>query len=211
MTERAEQMRTRRQVSAAPGSRHDRLIKFLSLVLPMAVGVLVAFLGLAPLLKGTEVSFLLDKDQVDIARERMRITNAQYRGEDSTGRAFSLKAGSAVQRSSKQPIVELNDLSARLLLDNGPGVLIADDGTYNMETENVAVVGPVRFTSSNGYRLVTRDVDVDIPARKLESRGAVTGRIPAGTFSADKLKANLAERTVTLEGRARLRMTQTPR
>lgn len=211
MTERAEQMRTRRQVFAAPGSSHDRLVKGMQMVFPIAIGVLVAFLALAPLIKGTEVSFLLDKDQVEIARERMRISEAQYRGEDSEGRPFSLKAGSAVQRSSKEPVVEMEDLSARLLLENGPGILSADDGTYNMETEQVSVLGPVRFTSSNGYRLVTRDVEIDIPARKMESRGPVSGRIPAGTFSANKLKANLANRTVTLEGRARLRMTQSPR
>ena len=40
------------------------------------------------------------------------------------------------------------------------------------------------------------------------SRGEVTGRVPTGTFRADRLKADLTERTVTLEGRARLRMTQ---
>jgi len=211
MTERAEQMRTRRQIFAAPGSRHDRLVASLQVIFPSAIGVLAAFLALAPLLKGTEVSFLLDKNQVEIAHERMRISEAQYRGEDSQGRPFSLKAGSAVQRSSKVPEVELKDLSARLLLESGPGVLMANNGVYNMETEQVSVIGPVRFNSANGYQLVTQDVDIDIPNRKMESRGAVSGRIPTGTFSANKLKADLGNRTVTLEGRARLRMTQMPR
>jgi lipopolysaccharide export system protein LptC len=77
-----------------------------------------------------------------------------------------------------------------------------------MDTEQVEVVGPVQFSSANGYRMVTRDVDIDLPKRSMVSRGEVTGRLPTGTFRADRLKANLAERTVTLEGRARLRMTQ---
>lgn len=208
MTQRADQMRNRRQLFAAPGSSHDKMVRFLGMFLPAAIGVLVAFLALAPLLRNTEVSFLLDKNQVDIARERMRVTQAMYRGQDSEGRPFSLEAGSAVQKSSRNPVVEMNDLAARILLKDGPGVLEAGRGNYNMNTEQVEVVGPVQFSSANGYRMVTRDVDIDLPKRSMVSRGEVTGRLPTGTFRADRLKANLAERTVTLEGRARLRMTQ---
>ncbi len=208
MTERADQMRTRRQRFAAPGSHHDRLVRTLGLVLPSAIGVLVAFLALAPLLKNTEVSFLLDKDQVDIARERMRVTEALYRGQDSEGRPFSLKAGSAIQKNSRSPVVQLKDLAARILLPEGPGVLEAGQGNYNMDSEQVSIIGAVQFSSANGYRMVTRDVDIDLPERQMVSRGEVTGRLPTGTFRADRLKADLANRTVTLEGRARLRMTQ---
>ena len=208
MTQRADQMRSRRQLFAAPGSSHDKMVRFLGMFLPAAIGVLVAFLALAPLLRNTEVSFLLDKNQVDIARERMRVTQALYRGQDSEGRPFSLEAGSAVQKSSRNPVVEMNDLAARILLKDGPGVLEAGRGNYNMDTEQVEVVGPVQFSSANGYRMVTRDVDIDLPKRSMVSRGEVTGRLPTGTFRADRLKANLAKRTVTLEGRARLRMTQ---
>jgi lipopolysaccharide export system protein LptC len=208
MTQRADQMRSRRQLFAAPGSSHDKMVRFLGMFLPAAIGVLVAFLALAPLLRNTEVSFLLDKNQVEIARERMRVTQALYRGQDSEGRPFSLEAGSAVQKSSRNPVVEMNDLAARILFKDGPGVLEAGRGNYNMDTEQVSVVGPVQFSSANGYRMVTRDVDIDLPKRSMVSRGEVTGRLPTGTFRADRLRANLAERTVTLEGRARLRMTQ---
>lgn len=208
MTQRADQIRNRRQLFAAPGSSHDRLVGFLGMALPSAIGVLVAFLALAPLLRNTEVSFLLDKNEVDIARERMRVTQALYRGQDSEGRPFSLEAGSAVQKSSRNPVVEMNDLAARILLQEGPGVLEAGRGNYNMDSEKVSIVGPVQFSSANGYRMVTRDVDIDLPKRSMVSRGEVTGRLPTGTFRADRLKADLAERTVTLEGRARLRMTQ---
>ncbi len=208
MTQRADQIRNRRQLFAAPGSSHDRLVRVLGTVLPAAIGVLVAFLALAPLLRNTEVSFLLDKNQVEIARERMRVTQALYRGQDSEGRPFSLEAGSAVQKNSRNPVVEMNDLAARILLKEGPGVLEAGRGNYNMDTEQVSIVGPVQFSSANGYRMVTRDVDIDLPDRSMVSRGEVTGRLPTGTFRADRLKADLAERTVTLEGRARLRMTQ---
>ncbi|MEM1132274.1 MAG: LPS export ABC transporter periplasmic protein LptC [Pseudomonadota bacterium] len=208
MTQRADQQRNRRQIFAAPGSQHDTIVRLLQRVLPLAIGALAAFLVLAPLVQRSELSFLLDKDTVEIANERMRVTDALYRGKDSKGRPFSLKAGSAVQRSSDVPVVELKDLTARILLGSGPGTLDANEGSYDMEAETVRIDGPIRFNAANGYRMITRDVDVDLKGRTLQSRGAVSGRTAVGTFSADQLNADLEQRTVTLVGNAKMRIQQ---
>lgn len=208
MSLQAERERDRRHIWAAPGSGHDRLIRPLKTILPIGVGVLTALLATAPFTHTSEVSFVLDKKKVEVARERMRVTEALYRGEDSKGQPFSLRAGSAVQRTSRDPIVELHDLSARILLTGGPAVLTAGQGVYDMDRENVDVQGPVQFQSADGYRLTTRDVAIDMKSRSMESRGPVDGRMPVGTFSANQLKADLHNRTVTLEGRARLRIDQ---
>jgi lipopolysaccharide export system protein LptC len=138
----------------------------------------------------------------------MRVSEALYRGEDSKGQPFSLRAGSAVQKTSAVPIVDLNNLSARILLSDGPAVIDAGKGRYDMDTEKVAIDGAVQFQSAGGYRLTTRDVDVDLRQRRMHSNGRVDGRMPIGTFTADHLEADMAGRTVTLNGRARLRIEQ---
>ena len=46
MSDVARRIRSTRQVWAAPGGSHDRLIGFLGFALPSAIGVLAAFLGL---------------------------------------------------------------------------------------------------------------------------------------------------------------------
>ncbi|HKR16927.1 LPS export ABC transporter periplasmic protein LptC [Rhizorhapis sp.] len=208
MSLQAERERGKRHVWAAPGSSHDRLVRPLKRFLPVAIGVLTAFLATAPFTHQSEVSFVLDKNKVEVARERMRVTEALYRGEDSKGQPFSLRAGSAVQKSSREPVVRLQDLSARILLNDGPAVLTAERGLYNMNDEDVMVQGPVQFQSAGGYRLTTRDVGIDLKARRMESQGRVDGRMPVGTFSANQLKADLRDRTVTLQGNARLRIDQ---
>ncbi|MBB6192503.1 lipopolysaccharide export system protein LptC [Sphingobium wenxiniae] len=208
MSIQAEQQRHARRHWARPGGSHDRLVKTLKSWLPVAVGVLAALLATAPFTGGDKVSFLLDKNKVEIAHERMRLTEALYRGEDSKGQPFSLRAGSAVQKSSREPVVDLNDLSARILLSDGPAVLSAQKGQYNMDDEQIGIVGPVQFQSAGGYRMTTRDVGVDLQSRRLKSTGRVDGRIPIGTFSGDHLEADLNARTVTLNGRARLRIEQ---
>ena len=200
--------RDKRIVWARPGSGHDRLIRGAKLVLPIVIGALVAVLVIAPLAKRSEISFLLAKDKVDIAKERMRVAEAVYRGEDAKGHPFSLSAGGAVQRSSKSPVVELMDLSARITLDDGPAVLRTAGATYDMDRELVRVPGALQFESADGYRMATSGVGLDLKARTMISDGAVTGQMPLGTFSAARMRADLNARTVRLEGRARLRITQ---
>ncbi|KQN06657.1 LPS export ABC transporter periplasmic protein LptC [Sphingobium sp. Leaf26] len=208
MSLQADQQRDVRRQWARPGGSHDRLVGLLKNWLPVAVGVLAALLATAPFTGGDKVSFVLDKNKVEVAKDRMRLTEALYRGEDSKGQPFSLRAGSAVQKSSREPVVDLNTLSARILLSDGPAVLTAQKGRYDMETERVGIQGPVQFEASGGYRLTTRDVGIDLKTRRMKSAGRVDGRIPIGTFSGDHLEADMAARTVTLNGRASLRIEQ---
>lgn len=205
-TQEAKVLRDRRQHWAEPGGTHDRLVHFLARALPMAVGVLAALMVVTPLGPRGEVSFLLDRDKVAIIKERLRVDNALYRGEDKEGRPFSLTAGEAVQRSSREGIVRMNDLVARLLLNDGPARLTAEAGQYNIDQEKVSIIGPMRMTAADGYRMLARDVSVDLATKTLLGEGGVDGEIPAGTFSADRLTADLSARTITLSGHARLRM-----
>ncbi|MDR6144778.1 LPS export ABC transporter periplasmic protein LptC [Sphingomonas sp. NCPPB 2930] len=206
MSEIADRVRTQRQRWAAPGSRHDRFVTAARWILPSAIGVLTAFLVMAPIYSSSEVSFVLDKKKVEVARERMKIQAAQYRGVDDKGQPFSLDAGSAIQRSSAEPVVELNRLAAAIQLSDGPATVRANSGLYDMRTEQVKLDGPLNVQSQGGYNLQTQNATIDLQQRTLVSGGAVTGRMPQGNFSADKLRANLEDRTVRLEGNARLRI-----
>jgi lipopolysaccharide export system protein LptC len=199
---------TARQRWAAPGSRHDWMIRFSRIILPSGVGVLAAILILAPLSARGDISFVLAKDSVALAKERMRLTAATYRGEDGKGQPFVLRAGSAVQTSSLDPVVRLGDLSANIALTDGPATLKADAGRYDMDRETLMIDGPISFTAADGFQLDTRDVAVGLKTRKLASSGPVSGRLPIGTFTANQISADLNSRTVVLEGRARLHITQ---
>ncbi|MEH6757189.1 MAG: LPS export ABC transporter periplasmic protein LptC [Parasphingorhabdus sp.] len=208
MTITTEHIKTKRQQFASPGGSHDRNVRFLRVILPLGVGILAAVLALAPFTMSGELSFVLDKNKVDVAKERMRVTEALYRGEDSEGRPFSIKAGSAVQKSSREAVVELTDLSARILLADGPAQIRANEGRYDMENEDVKVPGTLQLESAGGYRLSTDNVTVDLKRRTLTSDAPVEGRTNIGTFRSDRLKADMTERTVTLDGNAKLRIVQ---
>ena len=193
---------------ATPGSAHDRLVGLSKIVLPSAVGVLIAVLALAPLDRKSDVSFILDKKKVQNAPERMRVEQARYTGTDDKGQQFTMLANRAIQRSSDVPVVDITGMFARLNMQQGPLLVAANQGRYNLDTQTVNVDGPVKVVGGDGYRLATRDVTVDLKHKQLASDGPVSGAMRLGQFQAGQLHADLGARTVVLDHGARLKITQ---
>lgn len=208
MSERADLDRTMRRMWAASGSSHDRVIRILRFGLPLVIGVVAAVLVFSPFTQRAEISFLLAKDKVDMATERMKVTRAEYRGQDAKGQPFALLAGSAVQKSSAEPVVRMTDLSGAIRLADGPATIVARESAYNMDTEKVDVPGTLQVRSAGGYRIDARNVAVDLKTRSLVGQNGVDGTLNIGRFSANQLTADLDTRVVRLQGNARLRINQ---
>jgi lipopolysaccharide export system protein LptC len=206
MSGSAETLRHRRRADAAPGGPHDRKVRFLFSALPIGVGMIGAVMIITPMFPRGEVSFLLDRNKVAMAKERLAVSQAHYRGQDSQGRAFSLTAGQAVQHSASVPVVVMQDLVAQMQMQDGPSAVSATSGRYDINRERMDLSGPVQFKGADGYSMVTSSVALDLKSRRAFGTGGVSGTVPAGTFSADRISADLPERRVVLEGHARLRM-----
>lgn len=199
-------MLTSRQRRALPGSRHEKMMAMLKWLLPSLAALLLAVIIIWPLSSVQEFSFLLAKDKVDMATERLRVDRASYRGETARGEAFLIEAERAVQKTSAVAEVDLTRLAARLEASDGLTIVTAPTGTYYMDTDNLRVSGPIKLDSAAGYTVETGTVDIDMNERTLASRETVTGQIPIGSFKADKLSADLQGRVLILEGRAHLRI-----
>ena len=193
---------------AEPGSAHDRVVRWAKIGLPSAVGALIAILAVAPLGKHSDVSFILDKKKVEKSSSSMRVEAARYVGTDNKGQQFTMVANHAIQHSSNVPLVDISGMMARLNLAQGPVLIAANQGRYNLDSKKVAIDGPVKVAGANGYRLATSDVTVDLNQRQMQSAGPVAGQMRLGNFQAGHLHADLGERTVTLDGGARLKIVQ---
>jgi lipopolysaccharide export system protein LptC len=208
MSQAADRKHEIQRHCAEPGGRHDDVIRIVKLGLPVVIVGLVILLAIAPFERRGDVSFILDKNEVEQARERMRVEQARYTGEDNKGQKFLIVADRAVQQSSNVPIVAIQGMNARLDLARGPLSIAALKGRYDLENEMVAVDGPIRVVGPDGYRLATRDVTVNLDQRTMQSKGAVSGEMPLGQFEAGRLSADLDERTVRLDGGVRLKIVQ---
>ena len=193
---------------AEPGSRHDRVVRLAKFGLPLLGLLLIATLAISPFDKRDDVSFILDKKGVDKATERMRIESARYAGEDNKGNKFTISANRAIQQRSDVPVVMIEGIMAQMGLPQGPLVINADRGRYDLDNQMVHVDGPVRVAGADGYRLNTSDVQVDMKQRTMQSEGRVTGSMKLGTFEAGQMHADLASRTVVLDKGVRLKIVQ---
>ena len=208
MSEAAIRQHGARRHWAEAGSRHDRLVRYAKIGLPVIAVLFILVLVVAPFDQRGDVSFILDKKEVDKAAERMRIETARYSGEDNKGNQFEITARRAIQPSSDKPIVNIDGMMARLGLAQGPVTIAANQGRYDLDTHLVDIVGPVRVDGPDGYRLDTRDVGVDLRERTMQSKGRASGAMRLGQFEAGQLSANLGERTIVLSGGARLKIVQ---
>ncbi|MEO7564873.1 MAG: LPS export ABC transporter periplasmic protein LptC [Sphingomicrobium sp.] len=208
MSNAATRDRRSKQRWAVPGGAHDRLVRLTKIALPSAVGVLIAILALAPLDRSGDISFILDKKKVANAPERMRVEAARYSGIDDKGQHFTVLAKRAVQPTAEVPVVDIERITAELALAKGPLKLSANSGRYNIDSQKILVNGAIAVAGPDGFTLRTRDVSVDLKTRKLASAGPVSGRIGLGPFSAGRMRADLGNRSVILDGGARLKIEQ---
>lgn len=206
MSDVAALARSQRRHWAAPGSAHDRLIATLRVILPALVGVVAAMMVFLPLTVGGDVSFVLDRNKVEIAKERLRVDAADYRGLDDKGKPFVVRAQSAVQKSAADPNIQINELSAQLQLTDGLAKLTAPSAKFNPNNQMMAVDGPILIDGPDGYHLETKAATVDLKSRTMTGTGGVSGTVPQGVFSADQMDTDLDNRVVTLDGHARLRI-----
>ncbi|MEN9932667.1 MAG: export transporter periplasmic protein LptC [Pseudomonadota bacterium] len=180
----------------------------LKYLLPSAAFVLGMTILIWPLVGGQEFSFLLAKDQVAVASERLRVDRAEYRGKTAAGEAFAISAGSAIQRTSAEPVVEMTALAARLDGKDGPATVDAPSGRYFIDEDRLEVAGPVKLRSDGGYTLDAETVQIDLKRRTVKTDETVSGRLPMGNFRSDSMYGDLVGKRVSLIGNVHLRINQ---
>ena len=204
MSEAARRERAIKRHWAEPGSRHDRVVKLAKFALPMAIAGLVALLALAPFDKRGDVSFILDKNKVDKAPERMRVEAARYTGEDDKGQSSRSAPTARSSRPATSRWSTSKGCGRGSTWPRGRCRSSRQRGRYDLDTAEVAIDGPVRVAGPDGYRLETRDVGVDIKQRQLASQGRSSGAMRLGQFEAGRMSADLGDAQGRADGRGAL-------
>jgi lipopolysaccharide export system protein LptC len=189
------------------GGGYDLFVKVMKEALPAMSLALLGTLVIWPLANTREFSFLVSKDRVESSAERMRMEQPVYRGTDSNGRAFEIKADRAVQRSSEDPTVELINIAARLDTADGQIAVTAAKGSFNLPSQQLTVSGPVDLGRTDGTRITTGDALVDLRSRTVRSLSPIGGTGPLGRFQADRFQVDLKGTSATLQGNVRMRIT----
>jgi len=171
--------------------RHSRLVRLLRVVLPLGVvlglGGYVLFSYLNPfaiLEKLPAVSGKLGMQGSKITMELPRIA-----GITRDSRAYELTAETAVQDIVKPDVVELQNLRAKMELQDADVVVItAKSGTYNTKGDSVVLREHVVVTSAQGYNAKLREAVVDLKKGNVISEQPVEIKMPNGSLTANGME-----------------------
>jgi len=171
--------------------RHSRLVRALRILVPggVAVGGLVLvvmayFNPLAMLEKLPNVSGKLAVQGSKITMELPRIA-----GVTRDQRAYELTAETAVQDITKPDVVELQNLRAKMeLQDSDVVVITAKSGTYNTKGDHIVLREHVLVTSANGYNAKLTEASVDMKKGNVQSDRPVEIKLPNGVLTANGME-----------------------
>jgi lipopolysaccharide export system protein LptC len=171
--------------------RHSRMVRVLRILVPgivvfggLAVMVMTYFNPLAMLDKLPKVSGKLAVQGSKITMDLPRIA-----GVTRDQRAYELTAETAVQDITKPDIVELQNLRAKMeLQDSDVVVITAKSGTYNTKGDSIVLREHVLVTSANGYNAKLTEASVDMKKGNMQSDRPVEIKLPNGVLTANGME-----------------------
>jgi lipopolysaccharide export system protein LptC len=189
----------------AQARRHSARVRFYKWAIPIgttgAVAVLLVFaladpagrlggLSLGPLsFSGTKITM-----------ERPRLT-----GFHKDSRPYEVAATSATQDVRKPHLIELNEIKARLVVDDhGTAArLEAATGLFDTQREQLELRQDVRVTTDSGEAARLKSASIDFKGGTVISREPVAVTLTNGTIEAQGLEISDNGRVLTFTGRVR--------
>ena len=170
--------------------RHSRMVHILRVALPLAVVFAFVAITLMTYLNPLRNLNILPVDVGDLVVRGSKITMEQPKlsGFTRDSRAYNVTADSAAQDLTKPDIIELNNIRARVeLQDNSMVQMSALEGTYNSKSEMLKLNNDIRLNTSNGYTGRLSEATVDIKKGDVLSESPVRLKMLQGTLDANRL------------------------
>jgi lipopolysaccharide export system protein LptC len=170
--------------------RHSIFVRATRVGLPLAVVIglaaLVGFTYFTPTqtLEKVPVSGKLAVQGSKITMELPRIV-----GFTRDNRAYELHAETAVQDIASPDVVELQNLKARLEMQDKDVVNVtANSGTYNTKGDKVVLRDQVVVTSQQGYKAVLKEAAIEMKKGNVVSENPVDITLPNGWLKSNRLE-----------------------
>jgi lipopolysaccharide export system protein LptC len=202
----AESYRDRRAAEVRQYSRTVRLMKY---ALPFGA---LALIGLI-FLTGQERGALVDLETAtDVAAlgAGLKLENPQFAGVTDDGDPFVVTAVSALPDGTSPDRITLERPKGELSMGDGRSLTVTStDGVIFRKDERLDLQGNVILKTSDGYRILTERVEVDMNARSAFAPGTVFASGPRGQIEANSVRIVGAsdqgrDMTIYFEGNVRM-------
>jgi lipopolysaccharide export system protein LptC len=171
--------------------RHSLLVRIVRIVLPAGVVVAGVVLALFTYFRPMQVFEKLPSVSGKLAVQGSKITMELPRiaGFTRDQRAYELNAETAVQDIAKPDIVELQNLRARMEMQDKDVILVtANSGTYNTKADSILLRDQVIVISQQGYKVLMREAAVEMKKGNVTTEQPVEITLPNGLLKANRME-----------------------
>jgi len=193
--------------------RHSRHVRMLRIVIPIGLVLVVGAVGLAAWFDPLRILSRLPTGGAGMVISGTKITMASPKlsGYTRDSRWYELSARAAAQDITKPDIVELQEIRAKLeMQDKATLNLTAFDGLFNRKAGVLTLGREVLLQSSSGYEVRLSQAVVDTTTGNIVSEKPVEVKMQQGTLNANRLEVSNAGEVVRFDGGVVMNLVPAP-
>ncbi len=173
--------------------RYSRLVALMKVALPLGALALIAALFLSARDRG-ELSEIFTAEELARLGAGLRLDNPRFAGMTDAGEPFVVRADWALPDSAMPRLVELERPRGEIELADGRTFSVAAaSGELDRRREAVQLEGGVKVESSDGQRMETERVWIDLDRQTARAPGPVNASGPRGEVEAGSMRAAAGE------------------
>ncbi|HET7408816.1 MAG TPA: LPS export ABC transporter periplasmic protein LptC [Paracoccaceae bacterium] len=187
--------------------RHSRIVRWMKIALPVVALLLIG----AIFLVGRERAAVFDPGtaaQLAAMGTGMRLDNPRFSGVTEEGDPFTVTADWALPDGAVPDRIDLEKPVGELQMGEQAVTVTAETGALFRDAERLRLKGDVVLETSDGYRIETPSVEVDLATKTAEAPRRLRAEGPRGSIEADRVRLTRGEGaddlTIRFEGDVRV-------
>ncbi|RTL53884.1 MAG: LPS export ABC transporter periplasmic protein LptC [Bradyrhizobiaceae bacterium] len=183
--------------------RHSRRVRLLRKAVPAVVVVSLLVILLASIFNPFRffVKLPLDMGQLSMSGTTITMDSPHLAGFTPDQRPYELWARAATQDVTKPSIVELQDMRAKIQMEDKSGLTLdARVGRFDTKSQVLTLRDDILLQSSTGYEARLTQADVDMANGTVSSDNPVAVKLLDGTLDAQNLRITENGELVRFDG-----------
>jgi lipopolysaccharide export system protein LptC len=186
----------------ATAARHSRLVRILRIAVPVTVVLAMAsIVAVSTFLNPFKIPLKLDSGNLVVTGTKITMESPHLAGFTPDQRPYELWAKTATQDITDPDHVDLNDLRAKVLMEDQSTVFLdARTGRFDNKQQQLDLHKDVFLRTSTGYEARLNSAFVDMNKGTVSSDEHVDVKLTNGTLTADRLRITGGGDVIRFEG-----------
>ncbi len=188
------------------------MVRFLKIAIPVGSVVVVGAVALGSIFNPFSRISGLTLGPVSMQGSKIAMESPRLTGFRKDNRPYEVTATAAFQDVRKPNVIELQDMKAKLAVDDSGGManLVSKAGIFDTSKEHLDLSDSIRIWTEKGEEILMRSASVDFKTGSAVSREPVKITTPTMQIEAEGLEMSENGKTLVFAGRVRAKLIPGP-